>query len=160
MRTFPKIYITPKGEKALRGGHPWVYSDEVTDIDGNIENGGLVDVYSAKSRFLGTGFYNDNSKIRVRVISRNTNDRFDRAFWERRIRYALDYRRTVMEEDFSCCRLIFGEADTFPGFTVERFGEILITQVLIRSRICYMSCSSKYWSIWESTSRRYMSAAM
>lgn len=130
MRTFPKIYITPKGEKALRGGHPWVYSDEVTDIDGNIENGGLVDVYSAKSRFLGTGFYNDNSKIRVRVISRNTNDRFDRAFWERRIRYALDYRRTVMEEDFSCCRLIFGEADTFPGFTVERFGEILITQVL------------------------------
>ena len=69
MRTFPKIYITPKGEKALRGGHPWVYSDEVTDIDGNIENGGLVDVYSAKSRFLGTGFYNDNSKIRVRVIS-------------------------------------------------------------------------------------------
>ncbi len=130
MRTFPKIYITPKGEKALRGGHPWVYSDEITDIDGAVENGGLADVYSAKSRFLGTGFYNDNSKIRVRIISRNANDKFDRAFWGRRIRYALDYRRTVMAEDFRCCRLIFGEADCFPGFTVDRFGDVMVTQVL------------------------------
>lgn len=130
MRTFPKIYITPKGEKALRGGHPWVYSDEVTDIDGTVENGELTDVYSAKNRFLGTGFFNDNSKIRVRVISRNANDKFDRAFWGRRIRYALDYRKTVMAEDFSCCRLIFGEADSFPGFTVDRFGDVLVTQVL------------------------------
>lgn len=130
MRTFPKIYITPKGGKALRGGHPWVYSDEITDIDGAVENGGLADVYSAKNRFLGTGFYNDNSKIRVRIISRNANDKFDRAFWGRRIRYALDYRRTVMAEDFRCCRLIFGEADCFPGFTVDRFGDVLVTQVL------------------------------
>lgn len=130
MRTFPKIYITPKGEKALRGGHPWVYSDEITDVDGAVENGGLADVYSAKNRFLGTGFYNDNSKIRVRIISRNANDKFDRAFWGRRIRYALDYRRTVMAEDFRCCRLIFGEADCFPGFTVDRFGDVLVTQVL------------------------------
>lgn len=130
MRTFPKIYITPKGEKALRSGHPWVYSDEITDVDGAVENGGLADVYSAKNRFLGTGFYNDNSKIRVRIISRNANDKFDRAFWGRRIRYALDYRRTVMAEDFRCCRLIFGEADCFPGFTVDRFGDVLVTQVL------------------------------
>lgn len=130
MRTFPKNYITPKGEKALRGGHPWVYSDEITDVDGAVENGGLADVYSAKNRFLGTGFYNDNSKIRVRIISRNANDKFDRAFWGRRIRYALDYRRTVMAEDFRCCRLIFGEADCFPGFTVDRFGDVLVTQVL------------------------------
>lgn len=130
MRTFPKIYISPKGEKALRGGHPWVYSDEITDIDGAPQNGELADVYSAKSRFLGTGFYNDNSKIRVRIISRNANDKFDRAFWGRRVRYALDYRKTVMAEDFRCCRLIFGEADSFPGFTVDRFGDVLVTQVL------------------------------
>ena len=127
MRSFPKVYITPKGEKALRGGHPWVYSDEVTDVE--VENGELVDVYSAKNRFLGTGFYNAHSKIRVRIISRNANDKFDRAFWGRRIRYALDYRKTVME-DIKCCRLIFGEADCFPGFTVDRFGDVLVTQVL------------------------------
>lgn len=130
MRTFPKVYITPKGERALRGGHPWVYADEVTEVQGDIDNGGLADVYTAKKRFLGTGFYNAHSKIRIRIISRNANDKFDRAFWGRRIRYALDYRRTVMAEDFQCCRLIFGEADSFPGFTVDRFGDVLVTQVL------------------------------
>ncbi|MBD5112956.1 MAG: class I SAM-dependent rRNA methyltransferase [Ruminococcaceae bacterium] len=129
-RNFPKAIITPKGEKALRGGHPWVYSDEISRVVGDYENGDLIDVYSAKNRFLGTGFINDCSKIRVRVISRNANDKFDRAFYGRRIRYALEYRKTVMGEDFACCRLIFGEADSFPGFTVDRFGEILVTQVL------------------------------
>lgn len=129
-RTYPKATVTEKGEKALRGGHPWVYAEEITDISGEYENGGLADVFSRKGRYLGTGYINDNSKIRVRVISRNANDRFDREFYARRIRYALEYRRTVMAEDFGCCRLIFGEADMFPGFTVDRFGDILVTQVL------------------------------
>lgn len=129
-RKFPKAIISPKGEKALRCGHPWVYSDEVSQVVGEYENGGLADVFSTKNRFLGTGFVNDRSKIRVRVISRNANDKFDREFYRRRIRYAIQYRKTVMGEDFACCRLIFGEADSFPGFTVDRFGEILVTQVL------------------------------
>lgn len=130
MEKFPKVSVTLKGEKALRGGHPWVYSDEVTAISGEYGNGGLVNVFSARDRYLGTGYINDNSKIRVRVISRNANDKFDTDFYRRRIRYALDYRRTVMGDDFSCCRLIFGEADHFPGLTVDRFGEVLVTQVL------------------------------
>lgn len=129
-RTYPKATVTEKGEKALRGGHPWVYAEEITDIAGQYENGGLTDVLSRKGRYLGTGYINDNSKIRIRVISRNANDRFDRDFYARRVRYALEYRRTVMAEDFGCCRLIFGEADMFPGFTVDRFGDILVTQVL------------------------------
>lgn len=129
-RKFPSVYVTAKGEKALRGGHPWVYSDEVTSISGEYENGGLVDVFSAKERYLGTGYINDFSKIRVRLISRNANDKFDTDFYRRRIRYAVDYRRTVMADDFSCCRLVFGEADMFPGLTVDRFGDILVTQVL------------------------------
>ena len=130
-RNYPKATITEKGEKALRGGHPWVYADEVTEVSGEYENGGLADVFSRKGRYLGTGYINDNSKIRIRVISRNANDKFDRDFYARRIRYALDYRRTVMgAEDFRCCRLIFGEADSFPGFTVDRFGDVLVAQVL------------------------------
>lgn len=125
-RNYPKATITEKGERALRGGHPWVYADEVTEVSGEYENGGLADVFSRKGRYLGTGYINDNSKIRIRVISRNANDKFDRDFYARRIRYALDYRRTVMgAEDFRCCRLIFGEADSFPGFTVDRFGDVL-----------------------------------
>ena len=93
--------------------------------------GTLVDVVSTKGAYLGTGFLSLKSKIRVRLISRNANDKFDRDFYARRIRYALDYRRTVMgAEDFRCCRLIFGEADSFPGFTVDRFGDVLVAQVL------------------------------
>lgn len=129
-RNYPKAFVTEKAEKALRGGHPWVYGEEITDLSGEYENGGLVDVFSRKQRFLGTGYINDNSKIRIRVISRNANDRFDRAFYERRIRYAIEYRRTVMGDDFKCCRLIFGEADCFPGLTVDRFEDIIVTQVL------------------------------
>ena len=80
---------------------------------------------------MGAGFINDNSKIRVRLISRNTNDRFEEAFWRRRIEHAVAYRRTVMgETDFRCCRLIFGEADSFPGLTVDRFEDVLVTEVL------------------------------
>ena len=130
MREFTKIKITPKGERAARHGHPWVFSDEITDVDGEYTNGDLVDVYSSKDKYLGTGFINDNSKIRVRIISTNANDKFDEAFWQRRVQYALDYRRQVMGEDFNCCRLIFGEADNFPGLTVDRFEDVLVAQVL------------------------------
>ena len=130
MREFTKLTITPKGERSLRHGHPWVFSDEITDIDGNYQNGDLVDVMSGKGKYLGTGFINDNSKIRVRVISANANDRFDEAFWQRRVRYAIDYRRQVMGDDFNSCRLIFGEADSFPGLTIDRFEDVLVAQVL------------------------------
>lgn len=129
-RGFVKVNITPKGERALRGGHPWVFADEITAVSGGYENGDIVDVYSSKERYLGSGFINDNSKIRVRLVSRNANDRFDAAFWERRVRYAFEYRRTVMGADFDNCRLIFGEADQFPGLTVDRFGSVLVVQTL------------------------------
>ena len=131
MRNYPKFYITKKGERAVRGGHPWVYGEEVTRVDGSYANGNLVDVVTDKGKYLGTGFVNDNSKIRVRILSTNTNDRFDEAFWERRLQYALDYRKTVMPgDDFKCCRLIFGEADQFPGWTVDRYNDLLVIQTL------------------------------
>lgn len=129
-RNFPCVYVSKKAENSLRGGHPWVYAEEVSSMDGAFQNGDLVDVFTSKHKYLGTGFINNNSKILVRLISRNANDRFDRSFYERRVRYALEYRRTVMGDDFSCCRLIFGEADCFPGFTVDRFNDVLVTQVL------------------------------
>ena len=130
MREFTKLTITPKGERSLRHGHPWVFSDEITKVDGQYSNGDLVDVLTNKGKYLGTGFINDNSKIRVRVISTNANDRFDESFWQRRVRYAIDYRRQVMGDDFNSCRLIFGEADSFPGLTIDRFEDVLVAQVL------------------------------
>ena len=131
LRPYPKITITPKGEAALTGGHPWVYEGEMTAVDGTPEDGTLVDVVSRRGSWLGCGFYNSHSKIRVRLLSRNANDDFSDAFWERRVRYAWDYRKTVMgETDSRCCRVIFGEADLFPGLTVDRFESVLVTQTL------------------------------
>jgi len=129
-RTFPKCIITKKGSAWVDAGHPWIYEGEVLHIDGEAENGTLVDAVSEKGKYLGTGFLSLQSKIRVRLISRNANDAFDEAFWRRRIQYAWDYRKTVMDGQISCCRVIFGEADGFPGLTVDRFGSILVTQTL------------------------------
>lgn len=131
MRNFIQITITKKGENRARMGHPWVFEGEVLKELEKPENGSLVDVVSEKGKYIGTGFYNDHSKIRVRLLSYNANDRFDEAFFERRVRYAVDYRKTVMPgADFACCRLIFGEADGFPGLTVDRFDDVLVAQVL------------------------------
>ncbi len=130
LRPYPTITVNEKAARALRAGHPWVYGAETTGPEQPCQDGDLVDVLSKKGRWLGTGLINDHSKIRVRILSRNTNDRFDDAFWRRRVQHALDYRKTVMGQDFSCCRLIFGEADHFPGLTVDLFENILVTEVL------------------------------
>ena len=129
-RGYPIVTVTKKCERFIKGGHIWVYADEILSVDGEYENGDIVDVLTDKGRYLGSGYINDNSKIRVRIISKNANDRFDGMFYRRRIDYAIDYRLTVMGEDFSSCRLIFGEADGFPGLTVDKFENILVAQVL------------------------------
>ena len=129
-RNFPKSTITAKGTRWVEQGHPWIYEAEVVRSEGDFENGCLVDAVSEKGKYLGTGFLSLNSKIRIRLISRNANDKFDEAFWRRRIGYAWDYRKTVMAGDLNCCRVIFGEADGFPGLTVDKFADILVTQTL------------------------------
>lgn len=128
-RSFPAFTVTPKAERSIKNGHPWVYDTEITAGEA-IENGSFADVFSQKGAYLGTGFYSEKSKIRIRILSNNANDKFDEAFFERRLRYAINYRRTVMRDDFACCRLIFGEADGLPGLTVDKFGSILVAQVL------------------------------
>ena len=130
MRNFPKCIITAKGTRWVEQGHPWIYEGEVISLEGEPENGSLVDAVSEKGKYLGTGFLSRQSKIRVRLISRNANDHFDEAFWRRRIQYAWNYRKTAMGKDISCCRVIFGEADGFPGLTVDRFSGLLVTQTL------------------------------
>lgn len=135
-RNYPVAVVDDRCEARLRAGHVWVYESDIREIRGcgaaAPENGALCDVQSRRGRYLGTGFFNAASKIRVRIVSVNANDRFDASFWERRVRYAIEYRRTVMtgEGDFLCCRLIFGEADQFPGLTVDRFGDVLVTETL------------------------------
>ena len=129
-RSYPRFVITAKGARWVGEGHPWIYAAEVLEEQGDCENGSLADAVSEKGRYLGTGFVSRESKIRLRLISRNANDRFDEAFWRRRLQYAWDYRKTVMGEDVVACRLIFGEADGFPGLTVDRFHDLLVAQTL------------------------------
>ena len=131
-RSCPAYTVTKKAELSIVQGHPWVYADEITDApETQPENGALVDVLSQKGRYLGTGFLSLASKIRVRLLSRNANDTFDEAFWQRRFEYAWAYRKTVLRpEDLTCCRVIFGEADQMPGLTVDRFGTVLVAQIL------------------------------
>ncbi len=131
-RIFPTVTVDDRCEARVRAGHVWVYESDIKELSVTPDNGALCDVYSRRGRYLGTGFFNAASKIRVRMLSTNANDRFDEQFWERRVRYAIEYRRCVMAspEDFLCCRLIFGEADQFPGLTVDRFGDVLVTETL------------------------------
>lgn len=129
-RSYAKVTITRKAQISCEAGHPWIYDSEVLNIEGNYENGGMVDVVSIRGQYIGTGFISETSKIRIRLLTRNANDTLDDTFWERRIRYAWNYRRTVMGDDCHACRVLFGESDQFPGLTVDRFENILVTQTL------------------------------
>ncbi|MBQ9349244.1 MAG: class I SAM-dependent rRNA methyltransferase, partial [Oscillibacter sp.] len=130
-RPWPAFTVTPKAEAALLRGHPWVYDTEILSAPEAMENGGIADVQSKKGAYLGTALYSEHSKIRLRLISRNANDRFNSAFWERKLRWAWEYRKTVLApEDLDACRVIFGEADAFPGLTVDKFHDLLIVQIL------------------------------
>lgn len=129
-RSYPIAIITDKGARFTANGHPWIYDAEVTEITGEVQNGCLVDAVTKSGRYIGTGFLSLQSKIRIRLLSRNANDRFDSAFWRRRIEYAYAYRRSVMPNDLDCFRLIFGEADHFPGLTADLFGGVLVTETL------------------------------
>lgn len=128
-RPYPKVFISRKAERSVKNGHPWVYGEEIVEMEGVPQNGGLVDVLAGNA-YMGTGFYNSSSKIAVRLVSRNANDGFDARFWRRRVEYAVRYRQTVMPgADFACCRLIHSEADQMPGLTVDRYGSLLSVQV-------------------------------
>jgi len=129
-RKYPFVTVTKKGERFLKDGHVWVYGEEIVSSEGEISNGCIVDVFSEKHTYLGSGLYSEHSKIKVRILSSNANDTYDEAFITRRVKYAVSYRKTVMRGDLSACRLIFGEADGLPGVTADKFSDIVVFQIL------------------------------
>lgn len=128
-RYFPSFTVTKKQEANIKNGHPWIYEDEITEAPEEVANGAIVDVFGKKQNYLGTGFYSAQSKIRIRLLGNNANEKYDDAFFARKVKYALDYRRTVMGDDFDACRLIHGEADGLPGLTVDRYHNLLVAEV-------------------------------
>ena len=128
-RKYKALTVSKKGELFLREGHVWVYGEEIKNGE-PVENGSVVDVVSEKGVYLGSGLYSEKSKIRVRILSSNANDDYGDSFFTRRVNYALDYRVTVMADDISACRLIFGEADGLPGVTADYYNGIVAVQIL------------------------------
>ena len=129
-RLFPAIIISKKGSGRVKNGHPWIYDDDIVSGPEAPENGSIVDVLSDRGRYLGSGLVSCESRIRVRLLSRNANDAYDEAFWRRRIEYAWQYRKAVMPDDLRCCRIVFGEADGLPGLTVDRYEDLLVVQCM------------------------------
>ena len=99
--------VLKKGEgRSLKAGGPWVYDNEISRVDGEFENGDIIDVLDFDGYFLGRGFININSKIRVRMMSRRKEQWVDDAFLSSRVRDAWEYRKRTV--DTACCRVIFG----------------------------------------------------
>lgn len=118
-----------KGEgRSLKSGGLWIYDNEIDQIIGEYENGGLVYVHDFDDYYLGCGFINTNSKITVRMMSRIKGQEIDHAFLTMRVKAAWDYRKTTV--DTESCRVIFGEADFLPGLVVDKFTDILVVQSL------------------------------
>lgn len=123
------VAVLKKGEgRALKSGGPWVYDNEIASIMGNFENGDIVIVRDCDGYPLGRGFINTNSKIRIRMMTRNENQEIDREFLKMRVRDAWEYRKKTV--DISSCRVIFGEADFLPGMVIDKFSDVLVVQSL------------------------------
>lgn len=121
--------VLKKGEgRSLKAGGLWVYDNEIAAVNGAFENGDFVDVLDFDGYYLGKGFLNMNSKIRVRVMSRKKGQEIDGEFLAMRVRDAWEYRKRTV--DTASCRVIFGEADFFPGLVVDKFADVLVVQSL------------------------------
>ena len=123
------IVTLKKGEgRLLKSGGPWIFDNEIGTVTGDFENGGLVIVRDFDGYPLGRGFYNRNSRIRVRMMTRNHEQEIDEEFLRARVRAAWEYRKKMV--DTGSCRLIFGEADFLPGLVADKFSDVLVVQSL------------------------------
>ena len=145
VRPYPQVIVTRKAARALAAGHPWVFEGEVIRVepapaDGTpATNGCVVDVFEENGTWQGAGLLSEQSKIRVRIVTRNANDRIDEAFWRRKLEWAWRHRVTCMgsrsaaacgeRPDTDSCRVLFSEADGFPGLIVDRYEQVLVAQV-------------------------------
>ncbi|MEY8535039.1 class I SAM-dependent rRNA methyltransferase [Blautia pseudococcoides] len=123
------IATLKKGEgRSLKAGGPWIYDNEIASILGSFENGDMVVVHDFDGYPLGRGFINTNSKIRIRMMTRRSEQEINEDFLRKRVWDAWEYRKKTV--DTSSCRVIFGEADFLPGLVVDKFSDVLVVQSL------------------------------
>ena len=123
------IVTLKKGEgRTIKSGGAWVFDNEIDTITGRFKNGDLVTVHDFDGYPMGSGFINQNSKIRIRMMTRKDDQEIDHAFLTMRVKNAWDYRKTTV--DTSSCRIIFGEADFLPGLVIDKYEDILVVECL------------------------------
>lgn len=123
------VVTLKKGEgRSLKAGGLWVYDNEIDSIMGTFTNGDMVLVHDFDGYVMGRGFINQNSKIRIRMMTRDPQQLIDEAFLKKRVENAWQYRKDTV--DISSCRLIFGEADFLPGLVVDKYEDVLVVESL------------------------------
>lgn len=122
-----KVILRRNEGRTISSGGLWVFDNEIDNIVGTYENGDIVQVVSFKDDFLGYGYINDNSKIRIRLLSRNKEDIIDYDFFKKRFLDAWNYRKSVVETN--CCRIVFSDSDRLPGLIVDKFNDILVFEI-------------------------------
>lgn len=126
----PVVHVINGRQKKLLQGHPWVYGNEIERVEGETADGGLVTVVDFRNRYMGTGVYNSRSLITVRLLT-HRHEEINDALIAGRVRAACDYRKFILRrEGTDSCRLIYGEADRLPGVIADRFGDVIVMQVL------------------------------
>ncbi len=123
------IVTLKKGEgRTIKAGGAWIFDNEIDTITGRFKNGEVVTVHDFDGYPMGKGFINQNSKIRVRMMTRKADQEIDDAFLRMRVKNAWEYRKTTV--DTSSCRVIFGEADFLPGLVIDKYEDVLVVECL------------------------------
>ena len=126
------IVTLKKGEgRTIKAGGAWIFDNEIDTVMGSFENGDIVIVHDFDGYMMGRGFINTNSKIRVRMMTRDKEQLIDDDFIAMRVKNAWEYRKSVLlEKDLNCCRVIFGEADFLPGLVIDKYDDVLVVESL------------------------------
>jgi 23S rRNA (cytosine1962-C5)-methyltransferase len=123
-----EIFLKQGREEAPSRGHPWVFSGAIERVEGEVDAGGLVDLFTHAGAFLGRGYYNPRSQIAVRLLSRQPVA-IDKAFFRKRMQAALALRKPILSPETTACRLIHAEGDLLPGLICDRYGDYLVLQL-------------------------------
>lgn len=123
-----KIILSPLKNRRIENGHPWIYDNEVSDIQGEVKQGEIVEVYTHKKKFIGKGYANPLSHILVRLLTTNPKEEINKTFFKRRIQEAYAYRHKLGYQN--TFRLVFGEADFLPALVIDKFGDYFSLQTL------------------------------
>ncbi|RKP55207.1 class I SAM-dependent rRNA methyltransferase [Cohnella endophytica] len=123
------VWLNKSRRPRLEEGHPWIFANEIGKTEGEATPGDLVEVRDHRGQLLGTGYWNPNSQITVRIVAYGALERMDAEFFRRRFERAASHRRRFVSDGTSC-RLVYGEADFVPGLVVDRFNDVLVVQVL------------------------------